>query len=100
MREGLSLCFRAKDLGMSSALSGDEEKVVSLMRQLPPAAAQELHDFALFLAARHCGWSYGDQASIERAVDLMAADPFALREIRAVNEDFACAEGDGLEGYP
>jgi hypothetical protein len=63
MPEVMSFGSRSKELGMSSALSGDEEKVLNLMRQLPPAAAQELHDFVLFLAARHCGWSYGDQAS-------------------------------------
>jgi hypothetical protein len=82
---------------MSSLLSTAEERVVGLMRQLPPVALQEVHDFVVFLAARHCGWSYGDTASIERAVDLMASDPCVLRELRAVNEEFACAEADGLE---
>jgi len=85
---------------MSTALSTAEKKVVGLMRQLPPAAVQEVHDFAVFLAARHYVWSYGDNDSIEGAVDLMASDPFVLREIRAVNKDFACAESDGLEAYP
>ena len=45
---------------MSLLLSTTEEKVVGLMRQLPPMAVQEMQDFAVFLAARHCGWSYGD----------------------------------------
>ena len=82
---------------MSSLLSTAEEKVVDLMRQLPPVALQEVHDFVVFLAARHCGWRYDDPASIERAVDLMASDPCVLREIRAVNDEFACADSDGLE---
>jgi hypothetical protein len=84
---------------MSLLLSTTEEKVVGLMRQLPPMAVQEMQDFAVFLAARHCGWSYADGASIERAVDLMASDPFVLREIHAINEEFTCAETDGLEPY-
>lgn len=84
---------------MSSLLFTTEEKVLGLMRQLPPTAVQEVQDFAVFLAARHCGWSYGDAASIERAVDLMASDPFVSRELRAVNDEFICAENDGLEPY-
>jgi hypothetical protein len=30
----------------------------------------------------------------------MASDAFVLREMHAINEDFACAEADGLEAYP
>ena len=82
---------------MNSALSTVEQKVVVLMRQLPATAVQEVQDFVTFLAARHCGWIYGDSASLERAVELMASDPFLGREIDAVNEEFACAESDGLE---
>jgi hypothetical protein len=82
---------------MNTAFSSTEETMIGLLRQLPPAAVQEVRDFVVFLAARHCGWSYDDQASLERAVDLMASDTFALREIRAINEEFACAEADGLE---
>ena len=82
---------------MNSALSADEEKLVGLMRQLPPTAVQEVNDFVTFLAARHCGWSYGDSASLERAAELMASDPFLRREIDAVNKEFTCAESDGLE---
>lgn len=85
---------------MSTAFSAAEQKVVGLMRLLPPAAIEEVHDFVVFLAARHCGWTYDDHASIARAVELMASDAFVLREIRAVNEEFACAEPDGLETDP
>ncbi len=84
---------------MSIALSASEKRVVGLMRQLPPTAVQEMQDFAVFLVARHCGWSYADVASVERAVALMASDPFVLREIHAINDEFACAETDGLEAY-
>lgn len=82
---------------MNSALSNVEEKVVDLMRQLPPLVVQEVHDYVTFLAARHCGWSYGDGPSLEQAAERMASDPFLRREIDAVNEEFACAESDGLE---
>ncbi len=84
---------------MSMVLSTSEERVVGLMRQLPPTAVQEMQDFAVFLVARHCGWSYADDALIERAVALMASDPFVLREVHAINDEFTCAETDGLEPY-
>lgn len=84
---------------MFPAITASEKKVLGLMRQLPPGAVQQVQDFVVFLAARHCDWSYGDAASLDSAVELMASDPFLAREIRAVNEDFAVAEVDGLESY-
>jgi hypothetical protein len=86
-----------QDKKMNTTLSVAEQQIVGLMRELPPAALQEVHDFVAFLVARHCGWTYGDRPSVERAVDSMACDPFLQREIHAINDDFACAESDGLE---
>jgi hypothetical protein len=84
---------------MFPAITASEEKVAGLLRQLPPGAVQQVQDFVVFLAARHCDWDYGDAGSLARAVNLMASDPFLAREICAVNEDFADAEADGLESY-
>lgn len=77
-----------------------EKKMVGLMRQLPPAAIQEVHDFIVFLVARHASWTYNDINSTNRAVAMMASDTFVSREIRAINEDFSSVEADGLDSCP
>lgn len=84
---------------MSAMLSAAEERVLDLMRQLPPTVVQEVEDFVTFLAARHSGWSYDDAASLEHAVQRMALDPFVQRESAAIQDEFACAESDGLKEW-
>jgi len=42
-------------------------------------------------------WSYDDPASIARAIERMANDPEVLREVAAIERDFAPALNDGLE---
>jgi hypothetical protein len=37
------------------------------------------------------------QSDFERSVEAMARDPQIQREIKAINEEFACTEMDGLE---
>src|SRR5262245_48691069 len=47
-----------------------------VVRELPPAAALSILEFATFLAGRHLRWSYDDPSSLDRAPDLMGLDPF------------------------
>jgi hypothetical protein len=82
---------------MAASVTTNEQQLLQLIRKLPPAAVEEVRDFTLFLAARHCSWDYSDAASVAEATDLMAADPFMRRELEAMNAEFLVVESDGLE---
>jgi hypothetical protein len=84
---------------MSAEVTSQEQRVLALLRQLPPTAVNEVEDFVVFLAARSATWSYSDPSSIEHAARLMASDPFLRREVEAINADSSAAESDGLEDY-
>jgi hypothetical protein len=81
------------------ALNPQEQRLVDLFRKLPADAAREVEDFTAFVAARRVAWSYKDTASVGRSLDLMLADEEAMKEFRAINEEFKVTEGDGLEAY-
>jgi hypothetical protein len=73
------------------------ERFVQILRELPPPALQLAVEYCLFLAGRSLQWSYDDPASLEKATEIMALDPFMRREMEAVNRDFAALEAGGLE---
>ena len=84
---------------MTMELTPVEAKVVELLRTLPETAAQEVVEFAAFKATRRPHWSYDDPESLARAMERMASDPELLREMQAIERDFAPALNDGLEKY-
>ncbi len=52
------------------------------------------------LAHRLRGGTSVQEASLEKQLALMAADPDIQRELRQINEEFKETEGDGLEQFP
>ena len=72
-------------------------KTVRLLEQLEPSLPGQVEEFVWSLVARHLKWSYSDPASLDRAMEFAALDPFLRREIEAINADFAAGESDGLE---
>jgi hypothetical protein len=78
-------------------LHPNEAKLIELIRSLPASTAREIEDFASFKAARTAAWSYDDPDSIARALDRMGDDPEIIREVQAIERDFAPAVNDGLE---
>lgn len=47
----------------------------------------------------YLNWSYDDPASVAAAIEQMANDAEVLREVSAIESDFAAALNDGLENY-
>ncbi len=72
---------------------------LATLQRLPPALGQLVVEYAMFVAGTALQWSYGDPASLDRATEFMALDPFFQKEMEAINRDFAPAEGDGLEDH-
>jgi hypothetical protein len=64
---------------------------------MPDTAREEVVDFAAFKATRNASWSYDDPASCAAAIERMANDPEILREVAAIERDWAPALADGLE---
>jgi len=84
---------------VSALQSPQEERIITLIRQLSPSAVQEVEDFVAFLAARSETWSYADPTATARAAAFMARDPFLRREAEAINAEFSSSESDGLGDY-
>jgi|1186.fasta_scaffold147643_2 hypothetical protein len=82
---------------MTMDLQPHEAKLIELIRALPSDVAKEVEDFASFKAARTGTWSYDDPGSIARAIERMANDQEVMREVQAIERDFAPAINDGLE---
>ena len=75
------------------------EAFLKTLALLSPKDAQLVDQFILFRAGRSLKWSYDDPHSLSQAMDLMARDPFLRKEMEAINREFMCAEGDGLDPY-
>lgn len=75
----------------------NEAKLIQLLRSLPKHAQDEVVDFAAFKASHTTNWSYDDPALVAAAMERMANDPEILREVAAIERDFAPALADGLE---
>lgn len=84
---------------MTMNLLPNEIKLIELFRALPKDAAHEVVDFAAFKASRTASWSYDDPASCAAAIERMANDPEILREVAAIEREFAPTLSDGLERY-
>ena len=82
---------------MTMDLQPHEAKLIELIRSMPSDAAREVEDFASFKAARTTTWSFDDPTSIAKAIERMANDPEVLREVQAIERDFAPTLNDGLE---
>jgi len=82
-------------------LSEQEErllKVLRLLTEIVPDAPDQVEDHLWTLVAKHLKWSWDDPESIKRTLPFAALDPYLKRESDLISEEFACAEGDGLEG--
>lgn len=75
----------------------NEAKLIELLRSLPKSAQDEVVDFASFKASREGTGEYDDPTSLAAEMDRMANDPEVLREVAAIERDFAPAIADGLE---
>jgi hypothetical protein len=82
---------------MTMDLQPNEARLIELIRSLPTDAAREIEEYASFKAAKAMTWSYDDPASVANALDRMGSDPQVLREVQAIERDFAPALNDGLE---
>jgi hypothetical protein len=83
----------------SQILTPEEQMILDRLCRLAAEGKEEVDAETIALAEKHLKWSFDDPASLERAAYFMAHDPFMIREVRAINEEFACTEGDGLEDY-
>jgi len=66
---------------------------------LSPHDAPLVEQSVLFRAGRSLKWTFADRETLCQAMDLMARDPFLRKEMEAINREFICAEGDGLDPY-
>jgi hypothetical protein len=82
---------------MTMDLQPNEAKLIELIRSLPSEAAREIEDFASFKAARTATWSYDDPASCAAAWERAVSDPQFVNEVKAIQEEFAVTEADGLD---
>jgi hypothetical protein len=83
-------------------LNPQEQRIIKTLRllsKLEPTTTEQVEEFIWSLVARYLTWSYSDPDSLARAQEFAALDPFLRREVEAINEEFACTEGDGLEDY-
>ncbi len=83
---------------MTMNLLPNEVKLIELLRALSEDAAHEVVDFAAFKASR-AGSGDGDPAWCAAEMERMANDPEILREVAAIERDFAPTLNDGLERY-
>jgi len=74
-------------------------KTLRLLKKLESTCTDQVEEFVWSLVGKHLKWSFEDPASIERAGEFMALDPFLRRESEAISADFACTLMDGLEKY-
>ena len=81
------------------ALTPDEQRLLRKLQQLAADGKQEIDAETAELAKLVLHWNWDDPASLERAAYFMAHDPFIHKEVEAINREFTCAEGDGLENF-
>jgi hypothetical protein len=82
-------------------LSEQEQRLIKALRLLArilPDAADRVEFHLWTLVGENLKWSYTDPESIKRSMAFAAIDPFLKRESDLITAEFACAEGDGLEG--
>jgi hypothetical protein len=77
-------------------LTPEQQALLEELQRLYASGCEEVPDELIDRIRRLLRWSWDDPLSIERSVHFMAHDPYYQRELRAVNEDFACTDADGL----
>jgi hypothetical protein len=87
--EGMGVTTREQDL----------LKTLRLLQEILPDAFDRVEAHVWELVGQNLKWSWDDPDSLRRAAQFMGLDPDIRRESRAITEEFACAEGDGLEAY-
>jgi hypothetical protein len=83
-------------------LSEQEQRLVQtirLLEEILPGALDQVEGHVWSLVSQHLKWNWSDPESLRRATLFMGLDPEIRRESQAISEEFACAEGDGLEDY-
>ena len=84
-----------------------QQRVLEALQNLSPLEQQEVLDFAEFLGSKReteeklrvqsgCGDLGNHQATFEQQLNKMASDPAIQVELRAINQEFAATEMDGL----
>lgn len=81
---------------MTMDLEPSEAKLIELIRSLPSDAVREVEDFANFKASRSTTWSYDDPASCAAAWKRAVSDTTFVKEVKAIQEEFAVTDADGL----
>jgi hypothetical protein len=72
-------------------------KTIRLLGEILPDAFDQVEEQVWKLVGQHLKWSWSDPESLRRATQFMGLDPEIRRESKAISEDFAFAEGDGLQ---
>ncbi len=80
----------------STALTPQEKVLLEELQQLAAEGKQEVDREMVALASRSLQWHFADAASLARAANFMAQDPFMRREVEAINQEFDCFQGDPL----